>query len=96
MADAAAFVELCESLRESNTMNFDESTFVIYSMQALPRYAYRLLLKDFSGKHDDNVADTMSITNMVSRTMFFYETDVVKDNNIKRAHSIFSTKEIKK
>ena len=45
-ADAAAFVELCESLRESKKMNFDESMFLIYFMQALPRDAYRLLLKD--------------------------------------------------
>jgi len=36
-SDAAAFVELCESLRKSKKMNFDESMFVIYFMQALPR-----------------------------------------------------------
>jgi hypothetical protein len=43
--DAAALVELCESLREFKKMNFDKSMFVICFMQALPRDAYRLLLK---------------------------------------------------
>jgi len=35
-ADAVAFVELCESLRESMKMIFDESMYVIYFMAALP------------------------------------------------------------
>jgi hypothetical protein len=87
-ADAADFVELCESLRESKKMIFDESMFVIYFRQALPRDAYRLLLKDFSDDHDDKGADSLSITNMVSNTVFFYETDVIKE-----AHSIIITKE---
>ena len=69
--------------------------FVIYFMQALPRDAYRLLLKDFSDRLDDTGADSLSIANMVSSTIFFYETDVIKDNRIKEAHSIISTKELK-
>ena len=32
---------------------------------------------------------------MVSSTIFFYETDVIKDNRIKEAHSIISTNELK-
>jgi hypothetical protein len=32
----------------------------------------------------------------VTSTIFFYETDVIKDNTIKEAHSIISTKELKK
>jgi hypothetical protein len=95
-ANAAAFVELCESPREFKKMSFDESMFVICFMQALPRDAYRLLLKYFSDKLDDKGADSLSITNMVSSTIFFYETDFIKDNKIKEAHSIISTKELKK
>jgi len=66
--------------------------FVIYFMQALPRDAYRLLLKYFSDRLADKGADSPSIANMVSSTIFFYETDVIKDNKIKEAHSIISTK----
>jgi hypothetical protein len=50
-------------------MNFDESMLVIYSLHALPRDAYRLLLKDVSDRLDDKGADSLSITNMVSSTM---------------------------
>jgi len=95
-ADAAAFVELCESLRESKKMNLDESMLVIYFMQALPRDAYRLLLKDFSDKLDDKGADSLNIANMVTATIFFYETDVIKDNKIREANNLINTKEIKK
>ena len=95
-ADAAVFVELCESLRQSKKMNLDESMFVIYFMQALPRDAYRLLLKDFSDRLDDKGADSLSITNMVTSTIFFYETDVIKDNKIREANNLINTKEIKK
>jgi hypothetical protein len=61
--------------------------FVTYFMLVLTRDAYRLLLIDFSDKLDDNGAGSMRITNMVSNTMLFYETDVIKDNKIKGAHS---------
>ena len=56
-ADAAAIVELCESLRESKKMNSDESMFVIHYMQALPRDACRLLLKKIPDRLDDKGAD---------------------------------------
>ena len=69
-------------------MNFDESMLVIYSLHALPRDAYRLLLKDVSDRLDDKGADSLSITNMVYNTVFFYETDVIKE-----AHSIIINKE---
>ena len=78
--DAATLVELCESLRESKRMTFDELMFVIYFMAALPRDAYKLILKDFCDKLGEKGADSMSVTEMVSKTTLFYETDVIKDN----------------
>ena len=65
-------------------------------MAALPRDAYNLLLKDFSDKIDEKGADSMNITEMVSKTIFFYETDVIKDNKRKEANNLINTKEIKK
>jgi hypothetical protein len=50
-------------------MIFVESMFVIYFMAALPRDAYKLLLNDFSDKLDDKGANSMSITNMVSKNV---------------------------
>jgi hypothetical protein len=49
-----------------------------------------------SDKLDDKGADSMSITNMVSKIIFFYETDIINDNKIKEAHNIINTKETKK
>jgi hypothetical protein len=70
--------------------------FVIYFIAALRRDAYELLLKDFSDKLDDKGADSMSTAHMVSKTIFFHETDVIKDNNVKEAHIFINTKEIQK
>jgi len=94
--DAATFVELCEFLKESKKMIFDQSMFVIYFMATLAIDAYKLLLKDFSNKLDEKGADSMSITEMVSKTILFYETDVIKDNKLKEANNLINTKEIKK
>ena len=95
-ADAAAFVELCESLRESNKVKLDESMLIILFMQALPREAYKLLLKDFTDRLDEKGVNSLSIANMVISTKFFYETDVIKDNKNRQANSLMNNKEIKK